>query len=139
MHTKEQHRAYMRAWYKSNKEKARKYTERWRLANPEATRAIKRQYYQRNREILRARIRKQELQSLYGLTLDDYHRMLIAQDGRCAICGSPITAKRSLDVDHNHVTQAVRGLLCIHCNRKIAVLEDPQWVKLGMEYLERYV
>ena len=32
-------------------------------------------------------IRNQKLLSLYGITLDDYNRMLEEQNGVCAICG----------------------------------------------------
>jgi hypothetical protein len=42
--------------------------------------------------------------------------MFEGQSGVCAICGRPPGAKR-LDVDHNHETGKIRGLLCGSCNR----------------------
>ncbi|MHB8407951.1 MAG: endonuclease domain-containing protein [Acidiferrobacterales bacterium] len=62
----------------------------------------------------------------YGLTLEDYYRMLREQDHRCAICGNEEV--KQLAVDHEHVEgwaqmlpeerkKYVRGLLCILCNK----------------------
>lgn len=48
---------------------------------------------------------------VYGVGSQDYAQMLAAQGGVCAICGMR-PAGKDLAVDHNHVTGAVRGLLC---------------------------
>lgn len=54
----------------------------------------------------------------YGITLDEYERLFIEQNGLCAICkAEPI--KYKLAVDHDHDTGAVRGLLCPPCNRAL--------------------
>jgi hypothetical protein len=57
--------------------------------------------------------RNYNLMKNYGITSDDYDRMLEEQDGKCAICGSPSTNSRSkyFMVDHDHDTGEVRGLL----------------------------
>lgn len=54
----------------------------------------------------------------YGLTLDDYEALLLKQNGRCKICGTPTSGRVSgvFLVDHNHSTGEVRGLLCSRCN-----------------------
>ncbi len=57
------------------------------------------------------------LRRTYGLTEADYDALLRNQGGRCAICRKP-PAKRRLEVDHNHKTGEVRGLLCWYCNKK---------------------
>ena len=51
----------------------------------------------------------------YGLTIEAFEQMVTRQDGRCAACGSLPTRAR-LDVDHDHATGKVRGLLCNPCN-----------------------
>lgn len=50
----------------------------------------------------------------YGITSDDYKRMLDVQHGACAICGRVPSYR--LHVDHDHETGAIRGLLCVRCN-----------------------
>lgn len=59
----------------------------------------------------------------FGITLEEYDALLDAQDGRCAICGARPEG-RMLDVDHDHATGIVRGLLCNNCNRGIGHLGD---------------
>lgn len=61
--------------------------------------------------------RNRNYKSKYGITLDDYNRMLEEQDGLCVICHKPETVRSSrLSVDHSHATNRVRGLLCNRCN-----------------------
>jgi hypothetical protein len=58
----------------------------------------------------------------YGLTIARYEEMLEGQRGVCAICdGLPSGKNKSLCVDHDHETGAVRGLLCHRCNALIDV------------------
>ena len=54
----------------------------------------------------------------YGITLDEYERMLKVQNGVCGICGRAPKRYR-LAVDHDHETGKVRGLLCHTCNRNV--------------------
>lgn len=56
----------------------------------------------------------------------DYQKLLLAQGGRCYICGRD--AIKRLAIDHSHTTGVVRGLLCSSpdwgCNLKVvAILE----------------
>jgi hypothetical protein len=64
--------------------------------------------------------RVHELRRRYGITPDDYDAMADAQGGVCAICGLP-PRKGTLDVDHDHATGRVRGLLCRRCNPMVEV------------------
>lgn len=78
--------------------------------------------YEEKRKI---RKRRHEL-SRYGLTLEDYDRMLEEQEGLCLLCGLPpnTESKRPLlDVDHCHVTGKVRGLVHPRCNVALAWYE----------------
>ena len=67
--------------------------------------------------------RNYNLKRLYGITLDDYDRMLELQGGACAICRR-FPGKRALAVDHNHRTGEVRGLLCYMCNYAMGVWKE---------------
>ena len=74
----------------------------------------------------------------YGITLADYDEIIEQQGGRCAICFSFPYAGRALCVDHDHVTGAVRGLLCDACNRGIGFFQDePELLRVAIAYLER--
>jgi hypothetical protein len=79
----------------------------------------------------------------FGLGLSDYDQMLEQQGGLCAICGreeTQINTKTdkpfSLAVDHCHKTGAVRGLLCMKCNRGLGLFEDNiEVLKKALAYL----
>jgi hypothetical protein len=66
-----------------------------------------------------------------------FNQMLIAQDGRCAVCNAPLFRP---NIDHDHVTGAVRELLCNRCNVFIGVLEGagPELLRAIEEYRERH-
>jgi hypothetical protein len=54
----------------------------------------------------------------YGITCQDYWALFRLQKGLCALCKSP-PGKRRFDVDHDHETGEIRGLLCRKCNQTI--------------------
>lgn len=74
-----------------------------------------------------ARKRRRESRRLereFGITLEDYDRMLSNQAGLCAICGHPNKHRRRFHVDHCHTSGAVRGLLCNTCNAGLGQFHD---------------
>lgn len=56
----------------------------------------------------------------YGITPEQYERMVIEQDGKCAICEE----KQPLLVDHDHRTGKLRKLLCRKCNSLLGMCDD---------------
>lgn len=90
------------------------------------------------------RERDKQYRTKFGITLDDYERMLSEQDGVCAICERPERAKRGdtlkhLAVDHCHATGVVRGLLCADCNTAIGkLLDDPSAMRRAAQYVEAH-
>lgn len=67
-----------------------------------------------------ARRRKPTRAKALGVTDEVYAQLLERQGGGCAICRkAPKEGGRRLDVDHDHATGAVRGLLCWTCNHFI--------------------
>jgi hypothetical protein len=61
---------------------------------------------------------------MYGIDVPDYERILEEQGGGCYICGKKPEPKRALDIDHDHKTGKVRGLLCSNHNRGLGMLGD---------------
>lgn len=80
----------------------------------------------------------------YGISIDEIAALSKVQGGKCAICfGVPRKrhplSDKVLDfcVDHDHETEAVRGLLCDSCNRGIGLLGDsPERLRRAATYLE---
>jgi hypothetical protein len=58
----------------------------------------------------------------HNLTKDDYNKMLSDQNELCAICH--VDEGKTLCIDHDHVTNKVRGLLCNRCNKGLGLLGD---------------
>jgi len=85
------------------------------------------------------------MQKLYGITVEDYQRMMADQGSRCAICRNPESGKRGergfpLSVDHCHKTGKVRGLLCSKCNLGIGNFNDDIAIlEASVKYLCRFV
>ncbi len=65
------------------------------------------------------------LKRRYGITSEDYEQMLISQNYECKICGADkCHTGRNFSVDHCHITNKVRGLLCAHCNVGLGNFKD---------------
>lgn len=89
--------------------------------------------------------RKQNLRR-FGMTPQQYDRMLEEQGGVCRVCKQPETRKRPwskngeinpLAVDHDHKTGEPRALLCSHCNTSLGKLdEDPERIRALADYAE---
>lgn len=62
------------------------------------------------------------VESTYGLTADQYEALLAAQGGACAICRG--VRRYRLNVDHDHRSGLVRGLLCRRCNKLLRDARD---------------
>ena len=62
------------------------------------------------------------VEQTYGLTAEQYEALLAYQGGACAICGGE--RRYRLNVDHDHATGKVRGLLCRRCNKLLRDVRD---------------
>ena len=82
--------------------------------------------------------REKQLKYCYGITLEQYNKLYIEQNGCCLICGKHQNElKKKLHVDHNHTTGEVRGLLCQKCNFLISQAdEDINILLKAIKYLE---
>lgn len=95
--------------------------KRWRDANP-----VKMKAWTRKGRMAR-----------YGLTSEDFALLSSYQGEVCAICHLPNT-REFLVVDHDHLSGAVRGLLCDSCNLGLGKFkDDPRLLEAASSYLRR--
>lgn len=91
-------------------------------------------WVKRNKSSFAAINRKSNLKRRYGITPEEFDRMLARQKGLCAICGTdkpkgerntygagPGTGWR---IDHDHDSGKLRGILCHRCNAGLGLFED---------------
>lgn len=107
--------------YKLNREKILKRRKQARKTNPEKFRLEAKKRY--NPEISKEHSWKKA--GIKNMNMTRYRELYKKQEGKCAICKKHSALfKRKLNVDHNHQTGEVRGLLCDSCNRGIGYLRD---------------
>jgi hypothetical protein len=76
-----------------------------------------------------------------GMAQNIYEAWLKAQGGVCAICHSttPSRRRKFFDIDHDHITGTVRGLLCETCNRALGLFkDDPKILSRAICYLSTH-
>ena len=82
----------------------------------------------------------------HKITKEQYDAMIVAQNNCCAICKRP--EKRidtytkqvaRLCIDHNHITNKVRALLCSACNAGVGYFkENPVIINKAIAYLQKH-
>lgn len=84
-----------------------------------------------------------ELEKKYGITVEEYERLLKLQNYKCKICNKPETKLVNkkickLAVDHCHSTGKIRGLLCYACNVGIGFFKhNSDFLKAAAIYCEQ--
>jgi hypothetical protein len=104
-------------------------------ANAEKVSENKRRYYRENIDALKEKGRF----ARYGVTEEQFVALLEGQGGRCAICFSDDPGRgKDWNVDHDHATGAVRGLLCSKCNLALGGFrDDASLLRSAVAYLMR--
>lgn len=71
----------------------------------------------------------------YGLSEEESDLVQkIRENGSCYLCG--LKDKKSLHIDHDHVTGEIRGILCDKCNRGLGLFkDDANLIKKAFLYL----
>jgi hypothetical protein len=110
------------SWKTRLKDTRKENTKKWRSKNPELWKE----------QVTRANRKKKK----YGMTFDERVEFR-KQHGKCAICGNVDLSK--LVIDHCHITNIIRGVLCKSCNKGIGQIGDTaSKVKLAYEYLAQF-
>lgn len=81
------------------------------------------------------------LRRAYRITLAQFNRMVLAQGSKCACCGTDKSGSKHNQwcVDHDHVTGAVRELLCKDCNIVLGIIEDsPKHLQRLLQYIIKH-
>ena len=138
------------------RKKKREYNKRWSNKNPVKAKHLRRinakKYYDNNKEASMARSkkwaqknkdrcrftsRKSKLKLKYGITIKQYDIMRSSQNDECALCKTPFDSNTNIPhIDHNHLTNQVRGLLCFKCNVLLGAAEDnTQRLEAAIRYL----
>lgn len=132
----------------------KEYHAAWRAKNPEKVKASMDRYVhsekgrasrkrvQANRS--KSAIRRREIYGKYGLTTETFSELVGKQLNRCGICKRQMTMQpkrpNTCNIDHDHATGKVRGLLCGNCNRMIGLGRDDLKVLQGaVMYLEGFI
>lgn len=85
---------------------------------------------------------EKHLKNTYGITYEEYLKLLADQKEKCAICGGEgfkidPRQKIKLVIDHCHTTGRVRGMLCHNCNRGLGLFKDSVYnLQKAIDYLE---
>jgi hypothetical protein len=81
----------------------------------------------------------------YGLTLERYKAMLMAQQNRCKACGDDFAERPCVDHDHKccpgtkSCGKCIRALLCCRCNLLLGNAgDDVQLLQKSIAYLQRH-
>lgn len=134
--------AKVRARHLLNKEKDNERQRIWRSANPDKVRSYKLKWHENNPGANSTIGWRRRLFRQFGLTPEQWDKMLSSQEGVCKICGQSEVRTRKdgelmrLSVDHCHSCLVVRGLLCGHCNATLGLFEKKEKIyKNIVEYL----
>ena len=125
-------REYDIAYRKKNIERKRELDRNWKRNNPEKRKAAAK----RDREKYPERIQKYKIKykesgktlewqrkSRYGISKDDYEKLLINQNHVCPICKGDFIHKKKY-IDHDHKTGIVRGIIHFKCNLLLGNAQD---------------
>lgn len=125
----------------------KEYYKQWRIDNQEKSNARhkryeeshakeRKEYYEKNTtEVFNRRLLRD-----YGITANEYQKILSEQSHGCDICGKTKEQNgKLLCVDHNHITNKVRGILCSHCNSALGLVNDDPLILIKLsEYIIKH-
>ena len=86
------------------------------------------------------RERGYKLKGIYGISLEEFDTLLESQGFMCAICNREKHTHKNWHVDHGHITNIVRGILCSQCNTALGLIgDDVNNLRSAITYLERVI
>ena len=133
----EKHRLYMVKWREENRPQYREITRK-------AGKKYYWKYHAKNRlrsnkwnRLHPEKIQQYMLHHRYEINRETWVHLLKKQNGLCAICRGDNNGSR-LHVDHHHVTNKIRGLLCFSCNVGLGNFkDDSERLRKAVRYLDK--
>jgi len=131
----EARKIYMQEYFKNNPEKFKLNEDQIKLKNDrrraryaedsdfrEDAKEKAKKWHKENPEKRIAR----RLLSTYGLSIDDFNKMMDSCLHKCEICGYQEKGNYNMFpvIDHCHTTGKVRGILCSNCNMALGKFKD---------------
>lgn len=119
------------------------YSRKYSMKDPEKRRKYYRDRARKFRHENRRAYQNRDIKHRYGVTLEHCEQLLFEQNGRCAICDislprldAPKKLRKQVNIDHDHDTNVVRGILCPKCNMALGFFsDDPSLLTRALEYL----
>lgn len=128
---KECEKKYQKELYAKNPEREKERARVWRERYSESYKAIRRANRQKTYIT--------EAAKKYRITKEEV--VILLKNKECACCKQPFDSKIALkkcNIDHCHITNKVRGLVCSRCNTVLGLCEDNQYILSQIiKYLKR--
>lgn len=135
---KEKKKERSKLWYHNNLERAKTTRKKWRENNRDKQKEYISYWRENNEEQMKNVLKKYHLKSKYNLTTEERDNIFESQNHCCAICKTTCPTKNGWNVDHCHINNNVRGILCYHCNVGLGNFKDNiEALKEAIIYLEK--
>ena len=129
---KEKIKEYNNKYREKNKEKIKECEKKYREENKEKIREYKKKYREKNQDNERERCKKYRSTAIgikkhricnwkrYGIICEDWESLyeIYIYTWNCEYCETPFKNTKDRNLDHNHKTGEIRGILCRVCNFK---------------------
>lgn len=106
----------------------------WNNKNIERTKVTSKKWREENKDHVKAMQKARDTLRYHGITSEVIDLIYSAFD-KCDICDKKLIKK---NLDHNHKTGRIRGVLCNNCNLSIGAMRDnPEVLEKAAEYLRK--
>jgi len=137
---------YKKTWYFKNRSCLLEKNRVYRSLNTESIKKCRKLYLARNPNInsIKGRIfrlknpfyNRARLLLKYNLSFETYEKLLEFQNNKCYICLNNFD--NDINIDHDHKTEKVRGLLCRKCNLLLGYSRDNiHFLQRAISYLQK--
>lgn len=116
---REETRKKFAAYYEANREEIQARARARYEAHREEILASRKAYHSAHREEAQV----YQLMNRHGISLRDAEMLVSLRDGPGAWCDICRTTESPFQIDHDHATSRIRGILCRPCNSALGHLE----------------